>query len=212
MPIQINLLTDALAEQELRKKDPVKRAVFVGALVVALMLVWFSSNLLQHVVANNNLAQVQSDIQTHTNDYNLAIANLKDLHAGENRLKALDHLTSARFLQGNLMNALQQLYVSNVNLMRIEISQSYVPSGPDAKSTSITESTVLTLDARDSSPSPGEQVNHYKEAITQLDYFKSRLAPVNGVKLSNLSPPQVAQGGSSFVLFTIACRLNDKIR
>ena len=212
MPIQINLLTDALAEQELRKKDPVKRAVFFGALVVALMLVWFSSNILQHVVASNNLARVQSEIQIHTNDYNLAIGSLKDLHAGENRLKALNDLTSARFLQGNLMNALQQLYVSNVNLMRIELSQRYTPSGPDVKPASITQSTILTLDARDSSPSPGEQVNHYKDAITQLDYFKSRLAPVDGVKLSNLSPPQSGPGGSSIVLFTIECRLNDQIR
>lgn len=115
-------MTDVLAEQDLRKKDPVKRTLFIGALVVALMMVWFSSSLLQHMVANNNLAQVQLEIQNHTNDYNVAIANLRTLHAGESRVKALNDLTSARFLQGNLMNALQQLYVSNVNLMRVEIS------------------------------------------------------------------------------------------
>jgi hypothetical protein len=212
MPIHINLLNDALAEQDLRKKDPVKRTVFIGALVVALMMVWYSSSLLQHMVANNSLAQVQLESQNHTNDYNTAIANLRTLHAGESRLKALNDLTSARFLQGNLMNALQQLYVSNVNLMRVEISQRYTPSGPDAKSASITESTFLTLDAKDSSPNPGDQVNHCKDGITQLDYFKSRLAPVDGMKLSNLSPPESAPGSSPFVMFTIACRFNDQIR
>jgi len=212
MPIQINLMTDALAEQDLRKKDPVKRAIVAGALVIALMLVWFSSILLEHMVANNGLAQVQSEIQSHTNDYNTAILCLKNLHAAQNRLKSLDDLSSARFLQGNLMNALQQLYVSNVNLMRIEVSQHFTANGADAKATSITESTSLTLDAKDASPNPGDQVNHCKDAIAQLDYFKSRLAAVDGVKLSNLSPPESAPGSSPFVLFTISCRFTDHQR
>jgi hypothetical protein len=212
MPIQINLMTDALAEQDLRKRDPVKRAIFVGALLAALMLVWFSSILLGHMVANNNLAQVQSEIQAHTNDYNVAISNLKTFHAAQDRLKKLDDLSSARFLQGNLMNALQQLYVSNVSLMRIELSQHYTSTGEDAKSASVTESTVLTLDAKDSSPNPGDQVNHSKDAISQLDYFKSRLTAVDGVKLSNLSPPESAPGSTPFVLFTISCRFTDHLR
>ena len=79
-------MTDALAEQDSRKRDPVKRAIFVGALLAALMLVWFSSILLGHMVANNNLAQVQSEIQAHTNDYNIAISSLKNFHAEQDRL------------------------------------------------------------------------------------------------------------------------------
>jgi len=212
MPIQINLMTDALAEEESRRRDPVKRAGFFGALGVAIMLVWFSSIVLEHMVANNDLDRVKSEIQAHSNDYNVAISNLKTIHAGESRVKALNTLSSARFLQGNLMNALQQLYVSNVSLMRVDVSQHYTPSAPDAKLASITESTVLTLDAKDSSPNPGDQVNHCKDAINQLDYFKSRLTAVDGVKLSNLSPPESAPGSSPFVLFTISCRFTDQIR
>lgn len=212
MPIQINLLTDALAEQELRKRDPAKRAVYVGVLAVVMMLVWYSSILLEHMVAKSNLDRVQSQIQARTNEYNLALASLRTLHTGQNRLKSLDDLSSARFLQGNLMNALQQLYVSNVNLMRIEISQHYTPSGADAKVPVITESTLLTLDSRDSSPNPGDQVNHYKDAIAQLDFFKARLTKNDGVKLSNLSPPQSTPGSSPSVLFTITCRFIDQIR
>jgi hypothetical protein len=212
MPIQINLMTDALAEQELRKRDPAKRAVYVGVLLVVMMLVWYSSILLEHMVAKSNLDQVQAEIQARTNEYNLALASLRTLHTGQSRLKSLDELSSARFLQGNLMNALQQLYVSNVNLMRIEISQHYAGSGADAKTAAITESTLLTLDSKDSSPNPGDQVNHYKDAIAQLDFFKTRLIANDGVKLSNLSPPQSAPGSSPSVLFTITCRFIDQIR
>ncbi len=96
--------------------------------------------------------------------------------------------------------------------MRIEISQHYAGSGADAKTAAITESTLLTLDSKDSSPNPGDQVNHYKDAIAQLDFFKTRLIANDGVKLSNLSPPQSAPGSSPSVLFTITCRFIDQIR
>ena len=43
MPIRINLLSEALAEEDLRRRDPVKRAIFIGVFLVALSLVWFSS-------------------------------------------------------------------------------------------------------------------------------------------------------------------------
>ncbi len=189
-------MTDALAEQESRKRDPAKRAVYVGVLAVVVMLVWFSSILLEHMVAKSNLDRIQSEIQARTNEYNIALANLRTLHTAEDRLQALDKLSSARFLQGNLMNALQQLYVSNVSLMRIEISQRYNSSGADAKVPGVIASTLLTLDSKDFSPNPGDQVNHYKDAIAQLDYFKTNLTTNDGVKLSNLSPPQAAPGSS----------------
>lgn len=43
MPIRINLLNEALAEEDMRRRDPVKRAIFIGVFLVAVSLVWFSS-------------------------------------------------------------------------------------------------------------------------------------------------------------------------
>jgi hypothetical protein len=207
MSIHINLLTEAQAQEDSRKRDPVKRAIFAAALLVALALVWFSSISLEHMVANSNLARVQSEIQAHTNDYNVVVANLKQITATQNQLKALDELSSARFLQGDLMNALQQLYVSNVCLMRMQIQQSYT-----VKDSSSIEHTLLTLDAKDSSPNPGDQVNHYKDALGKIDFFKSNLDANGGVKLLNLEPPQTASDSKPFVLFTIECRFPDQTR
>jgi hypothetical protein len=208
MPIQINLLTEALAKEDSRKRDPVKRAIFAAALLVALALVWFSSISLEHMVANNNLARVQSEIQSHTNDYNVVVANLKHITEKQNQLNSLNQLSSARFLQGDLMNALQQLYVSNVCLMRMQIQQSYTPKS----SSSIVEHTLLTLDAKDSSPNPGDQVNHCKDAIGQIDFFKSNLDTNEGVKLLNLGAPESASDSKPFVMFTIECRFSDQTR
>lgn len=192
----------------MRRRDPAKRAIFGGVLAVVVMLVWFSSILLEHMVANSNLSRVQAEIQQHANDYNLVVANLKKINEGQNRLNALRQLSSARFLQGNLMNALQQLYVSNVCLLHVQVLQSYTPQGSGA----ISEHTVLTLDAKDSSPNPGDQVNRYKEAIGQLDYFRTNLVTNDGVKLNNLSPTESAPGTRPFVLFTIECHFSDQTR
>jgi len=70
----------------------------------------------------------------------------------------------------------------------------------------------LTVDAKDTSPSPGDQVNHYKEAIARQDFFKSGLDLTNGIKLSTLSSPQIGVDGKSFVQFTLECRFADKTR
>jgi hypothetical protein len=208
MPIQINLLTEAQAQEDLRKKDPVKRAIFACALLVALTLVWYSSTSLEHMVAANDLAKVQSEIQAHANDYNLVVANLKKINDKQSHLKALNDLSSARFLQGDLMNALQQLYVSNVCLLHVQVAQTYTPKGPD----SVLEHTVLTLDAKDSGPNPGDQVNHSKDAIGQLGYFKTNLDTPDGIKLFNLSPLESTPGTKPYVLFTIECHFIDKTR
>ena len=40
MPIRINLLAEAQAAEEMRRKDPVKRSIWVGSFLVFLVLLW----------------------------------------------------------------------------------------------------------------------------------------------------------------------------
>jgi len=42
MPIRLNLLAEAQAAEEARRRDPVKRAIWIGALLVSVVLVWSS--------------------------------------------------------------------------------------------------------------------------------------------------------------------------
>ena len=221
MPVRINLLAEALAEEDLRRRDPVKRSIYLGALLVVLSLVWWSSTLLEYMIEKNGLGQINAEIQTRLSDFSLVQSNQKKIAEVQQRLDALDQLNATRFLQGNLLNALQQVYVPNVQLMRLRLEQSYalnarvpaktntfgvIPGHPP----SATERMVLTLDAKDFSPSPGEQVNKYKSSVTGMGYFKSILDTTNGVRLSNLSPPQSAVDSKPFVLFTVECRFLDK--
>jgi len=221
MPIRINLLAEALAEEDLRRRDPVKRAIFIGAFLVALSLVWFSSIWLVSMEVNHNLNQVKAEIQTRSNVWSQVQANLKQVADTQKRLDALQTLSSARFLQGNLMNVLQHLYVPNVQLTRVKVDQNYILNGglPATKNESVTapgrpatatERIILTLDAKDFSVNP--EVNQFNNALLKLDYFNANLDPTNGVRLANLSAPQSSFDSKPYVLFTLECRFTDKTR
>jgi ribosome-binding ATPase YchF (GTP1/OBG family) len=218
MPIRLNLLSEVQAEEELRRRDPVKRATFIGVFLVALSLVWFSSVWLETKIALKTKTQVDSEIQSQTNEYNRVVADLKKISDGQRQITALQQLNTNRFLQGNLLNALQKIYLPNVQITRLRLEQNYsqkegtTPSGNiPARAGAATEKITLTLDARDFSSSPGDQVNRYKELLSKNDYFLKNIQP-NGVRLLNLSAPQTAMNGRSYVMFSLECRFTEKTR
>ena len=202
MPIRINLLNEALAEEDLRRRDPVKRSIFIGVFLVALTLVWFSSAALEYKLTQEKKSQVEIEIDSHTNEFTQVQIDSRKIADSQQRLDDLLQLNTNRFLQGTLLNALQQIYVPNVQLLRVKIDQSYTIS---------TEHIILTLDGKDSSPNL-DQMNRYKELLGKLDYFKNNLDSSNAVKLSNLSSPQSSFGSKPFVQFTLECRFPTKAR
>ena len=219
MPIRINLLAEAQAAEDLRRRDPIKRVVFGGLLVVALMLVWWSWLQVKVMVADKDLSQVEAQIQSHTNAYQVVLVSQKEITKAKDNLGALQKLTNDRFLQGDLMNALQHATVPGVQLMRLHVDQTYTASTPDAANGqkakgpgTVTEGIVVTLDARDYSSNPGDQVNKFKDVISQEPYFQAKLNKTNGVRLTNLSPPQVGPDGKMSVLFTLQCTYLDQTR
>jgi hypothetical protein len=223
MPIRINLLAEAQAAEDLRRRDPIKRVIFGAVLVMALMLVWWSWLQLRVMVANQHLSQVQAEIQLHTNAYQVVLVGQRKITEAKQNLAALQKLTSSRFLQGNLLEALQHATVSGVQLMRLRVDQNYVATQASASVTNdtvvipgrpgtVTESIVVSLDARDFSGGLGDQVNKFKAIIGQQPYFRSALDKTNGVLLTNLSPPQVGPDGKPSVMFTVQCKYPEVTR
>ncbi len=207
----------------MRRRDPVKRSIFIGIFLVGLSLVWFSSTWLEYKIIQQKNNQLEIETSLHKDEFGVVLANQKKIVDSQHRLMSLFQLNTNRFLQGNLLNALQKVYVPNVQLVRVRLDQSftYKQGTPDVTNAygispgrpSLTTShIVLTLDAKDSSPSPGDQVNRYKEALAGQNYFKVSLSPTNAVKLISLSSPQSSPGGKPYVLFTLECQYPDKIR
>ncbi|MGA3142654.1 MAG: hypothetical protein ABSF10_06375 [Verrucomicrobiota bacterium] len=222
MPIRINLLAEAKAAEELRRHDPVKRVIFVGALAVALTLVWSSSLQLQTMLSKKEVSDRQTEIAARTNEFQHVLTDQKKITAAKEKLNALKKMTNSRFLEGNLLNALQKVTVDGVRLTRLKVDQDYFPAAGTPSQTNkngvilgrpstVTEKIVVWLDARDSSANPGDQVNKFKEAVASQSYFKATLNKTNGVQLINLSAPQ-AVDGKTCVLFTLKCNFPEYVR
>jgi len=223
MPIRINLLAEAQALEELRRKDPVKRAIWVGVGLVIVVLAWSSSLLLKAMLAKGELNRVTAQLATRTNEYQQILVNQGRLVQVNRKLTALQELATNRLLHGSLLNALQQTTLDDVQLVRLRTDESYIYNEEikpktnsndhliPGKPASVTEKVLVTLDARDSSVNPGDQVSKFKDKVRQSPYFQAQLGKTNEVRLTNLSPPQSFEG-KPFVLFTVECRYAEKTR
>jgi hypothetical protein len=223
MPIRINLLAEAKAAEQLRRHNPVKRVIFAGALAVALTLVWSSSLQLEAMLSKKEVSDRQTEIAARTNEYQSVLTDQKKTAAAKEKLNALKKMTHSRFLQGNLLDALQQVTVNGVRLTRLKVDQDYFSVAGTPSQTNqngvilgrpgtVTERIVVWLDARDSSANPGDQVNKFKEAVASQSYFKATLNKTNGVQLINLSAPQAGFDGKPCVLFTLKCNFPESTR
>jgi hypothetical protein len=226
MPIRLNLLAEAQAAEEMRRRDPVKRATWVGGFLAACMLAWASYVWMNAMIANRKLSSINNQIAVLTNDYSHVIGNLNKSEDIARKLSQLRKLAGSRFLQGSLLNALQQTTVDDVQLMHLAVKQEYVfteetkgktnhegrVSG--AKPATVKETVLVTLEAKDSSNNPGDQVNPYKDALTANAYFEAALGRTNEVKLNFVSPPNPAGPNNPrpYRTFTLECRLPERTR
>lgn len=223
MPIRINLLAEAQALEDLRRRDPVKRAIWVGVALVVLMLAWSSELYLKSLIARGELGRVAGQLNTRTNEFQQVLNNQRKLAESNRKLTLLQEMATNRMLHGTLLNALQQTTLDDVQLMRLKTDETYVYNEEiktktnsndhvvPGKPASVTEKITVTLEAKDSAANPGDQVNKFKQAIHQSPYFQSVLGQSNEVRLTNLSPPQTLEG-KPFVLFTLECRFPEKTR
>ncbi len=174
-------------------------------------------------LAQERLAGVQATISARTNAYQQVESALKKTAAIQVKLAALQKIQAARFLQGDLLNALQRATVDGVQLTRLHVDQSYfLTEGTEAQTNgdrviaghppTVRERIIAHLDARDFSSNPGDQVNNFKEAIAKQAYFQTMLDKTNGVQLAN--PPSAPQNdsGKPYVMFTLDCRYPEVIR
>ena len=75
MPIRLNLLAEAQAAEESRRRDPVKRGVWIGILIVVVMLAWGGSLQFQVVLANSELGHLEGQMQSQTNTYKIVLGH-----------------------------------------------------------------------------------------------------------------------------------------
>lgn len=225
MPIRINLLAEDQAAEELRRRDPVKRAIWIASAVVALVLSWSLWLQVKVSLATREQNNYETQWSHLEKDFKRVTENLQKTAEIEGKLAALHKLATNRFLWGTPLNSLQHAVVSNVQVTRLKTAQVYqlteevkpreqdgrtIPGKPAAA----TEKIALTIVAKDFGSPPGLQVNQFKESIAAYPHFKEQLKRVDGVMLTELSAPQTdpTDPVHPYVQFTLSCVYPEKTR
>jgi hypothetical protein len=221
MPIRINLLAEAQALEESRRRDPVKRVIMGGIIIVLLILAYSSSLFVQTMANKVEVNRLASDMNSRTNQNEQILANKRSLDDGNVRLAALNRLATNRFLVGTLLNSLQKTTVDNVQLVRLKIDQNYLLA-EETKATNgdrtlpkpatTTEKIVVTLNARDNSAALGDGVKRYQDNVSGASYFQECLGKAREFRLTSRGVPQADPDGKSYVLFTLEGRFIEKTR
>jgi len=226
MPIRLNLLAEMQAIEETRRRDPVKRAVLVGVVLVAAILVWSSTFVVKQMSARSDLSTTDGGINSQTNAYTQVVNNEKRLADDQSKLHALQILATNRFLNGNLLDVLDKNTVENVQVTRLKVTQIYIVTDEVkakvsededdkrmkvTKPATVTEKISLSFTATDTSPN-GEAATHFQNVLAAAPYFQKTLAKTNGFRLTSLGAPQIDPSGKSFISFGLEANLPDKTR
>src|ERR1019366_3373131 len=125
MPIRLNLLAEAQAAEEERRRDPVKRALWLAALLIAAILAWSSVLQLRITLAKSDTTRMEAQMGARTNEFQQILDNQRKAVEINERLRVLRQLASIRLLNGNLLDALQKTTVDDVQLLRLRVDQTY---------------------------------------------------------------------------------------
>jgi hypothetical protein len=224
MPLRINLLAEAQAAEELRRRDPVKRAAYAGTILVAALLAW--ATLLQARITLNKsqVSRLKSEIEALDRDYTEIVKSQKAVNDARQKLAALERLSTNRYLSGNLLDALQTAHVQDVRVVKIKTQFDYTMTAPTRPKTNAfnvvpgqpaksTEQITVQIEALDSSDFPGDQVDDYKQVVASLPHLESLFQEEEkDVRLTSLNPPQTDGAGKPYVLFTLECKYPEQVR
>ena len=130
MPIRINLLAEQQAAEEARRKDPVKRALIIGAALILLTLVWTLMTHMQLKARRSELASRETEfkqLDEKAKGVRGVQAEVGDL---ERRIVSLDRYSSNRVLWANMLDSLQHATMDQIHLKSISANQRYLTNPP----------------------------------------------------------------------------------
>jgi hypothetical protein len=220
MPIRINLLAEAQAAEDLRRKDPVKRGVWIAGFLVSLVLLWLLKLQCDIWFDQKDLAQINgrwSEIKA-----NYAAVTNNEIKTAEidRKLAALNQLTTNRFLWAPVLNALQKCVVNNVQVTGFKGEQLYVAEAPHDIGSGATKKTIpggmvektsLYIDARDSDANQ-QNYTRFKESLCNSEFFATALGRRDGFVFDGtLSAPTAdpSDPGRAFITFRLVSHFPD---
>src|SRR5512137_519361 len=109
MPIRINLLAETQAEEQLRRQDPVKRAIWIAGGVVVVVLAWVGGLFWQGASKQRELAQIQQHWNRIKPRHDQIKRNDALTSETERKIDQLKLYSTNRFLWAPVLNGLAQV-------------------------------------------------------------------------------------------------------
>jgi hypothetical protein len=215
MAIRINLLAEQQAAEEMRRKNPVKLAIWIASFCVVVVLLWILELQLEIGVSKKTSNALEQSWKDNTARYAAVTNNMAKMAQLDRKLTALDRLATNRFFWAPILNALQQTMISDIQVIRLTGVQKYekedarmVGTGATAKRIpgQMAETTSLFIDAKDFNPN-AQNYNTFKETLCNFDFFVKSLGRKDGFILDGtLSAPTVeaSDPNRQFVTFRLA--------
>jgi hypothetical protein len=195
MPIRINLLAEAQSAEDLRRRDPVKRAIWIGGFLVALALLYCGKLQMDIWREGISRSRLEKDWGIKEPKYKVLVQVQERADRLTHYMDSLDRYSTNRFLWANALNALQHSLVDDIQVTHIRGDQAYDITFPESvtnlvgTNTSVTrkpgtstERVRVVVDARDFR-NQDQQWTKFKESLSNNDFFKRHLKQGNGFVL-----------------------------
>ena len=222
MPIRLNLLAEEQHLAEMRRRDPVKRAAWLGGFFVLLALLWWGWLLYGGHHTKKIMAEHEASfkrIESKAKDTGDLIKKTAEI---ERNIHSLNRMATNRVLWSACMNALQECTVAHIQVTRVRADQSYnlIPAVVNkaeprkSKPASTTERIVLVITARDYGRTEDESSIKFKDKLAAHAWFKQHLARENPISFKGFSNPTVDKDdpSRSYVTFTMECAFTEQVR
>ncbi|MHB8521743.1 MAG: hypothetical protein ACYDH9_13420 [Limisphaerales bacterium] len=227
MTIRLNLLAEQIAEEDLRRRDPVKRAIWGACLLVVAVLAWSGYLQLKVGIAALDLKRYKDEWAAKEKPYKEVTESLKKTTEYQAKLQMLEKLATNRFLVGPVLDELQRASADDIQVKSLQTETSFreepavkartneVGKVTPAKPPTSTEIIALTIEGRDYGTPPGDQSFRFRQLVASQPYFKNKITNESSIGLrGGLSATQSDSQDSSrsFVTFKLVCDFPPKTR
>jgi hypothetical protein len=174
MPIRINLLAEQLEAEEARRRDPVKRALWVGGALAALMGLWILVLQFRVVSSKAELSRYESRLAAVEENSKEARQDWAATGQLEHRLGNLQRYSTNRFFCATVLDALQQVVLDDVRVTQLQSVHAYATNAQSTYKTNL----VFPITSKKGwlfSRSAGPQTNILTLVSNQLAMITNRI-------------------------------------
>lgn len=230
MPIRINLLAEVQAAEELRRQDPVKRAILaaVGLVVVVLayagMLIWQASQKQQH------LAERQQTWNKLKPAYDAIKRNDALKVETDKKVEVLYAYSTNRWFWAPVLNAFAQVstnaFATNLQVVRLTTEQMFLDAPPvkpvtnalgkvvtPARPAGVLEQNKLIITAKDYGRDTDANYDKLRLTVLEFPFFKAALEPGGTVRLVEFTKGTVdplQPNARRFQNFVLQCQFGER--